>query len=51
MSDEKKNVKGNEELKDKELNLEDLDKVSGGSLGNVRYTDTVDISDDTKGKI
>ena len=29
----------------------DLDKISGGSIDNVNYTDTDDISSDTKDKI
>ena len=28
----------------------DLSKVTGGSIGNVEYTETDDISDDTKKK-
>ena len=29
----------------------DLDKISGGSIDNVNYTETEDISEDTKNKI
>lgn len=45
---ERKN--GVEETK-KELDLEELDQVSGGALGNVIFTPTQDISEDTKKKI
>ena len=31
-----------------DVDVSDLDKISGGSLDNVNYTDTEDISDDTK---
>lgn len=49
---EKKNVVSNDEnLKDKELDLEELEDVSGGSLKDVNFTNTGDISRDTKSKI
>ena len=49
---EKKNVVSNDEiLKDKELDLEELEDVSGGSLKDVNFTNTGDISKDTKIKI
>ena len=49
---EKKNVVSNDEnLKDKELDLEELEDVSGGSLKDVNFTNTGDISKDTKSKI
>lgn len=44
------NKDGVEEIK-KELDLEDLDQVSGGALGNVIFAPTQDISEDTKKKI
>ncbi len=34
-----------------EIDDEQLDNISGGSLDNVSYTDTTDISDNTKEKI
>ena len=34
-----------------ELNLDDLDVVQGGNLGNVQYTKTTSISADTRSKI
>lgn len=34
-----------------ELNLDDLDVVQGGGLGNVHYTQTTEISQDTRDKI
>lgn len=49
---EKKNVVSNDEvLKNKELNLEDLEDVSGGSLKDVKFTKTKDVSKDTKSKL
>ena len=49
---EKKNIVSNDEnLKDKELDLEELNDVSGGSLKDVNFTKTGDISKDTKSKI
>jgi len=35
----------------REISLDDLEKVQGGSISDVNYTDTTDISDDTKKKI
>lgn len=40
-----------EEKETLELNLEDLEQVTGGSIKNVQYTKTVEISADTKSKI
>ena len=34
-----------------EIDDEQLDNISGGSIDNVSYTDTTDISDSTKEKI
>lgn len=49
---EKKNVVSNDEImKDKELDLEELEDVSGGSLKDVNFTNTGDISRDTRSKI
>ena len=49
---EKKNIVSNEEnLKEKELDLEELEDVSGGSLKDVDFTKTGDISKDTKSKL
>ena len=50
MSDEKK-ITENKNLKEKELNLDELKDVSGGALKDVKYTKTDDISEDTKEKI
>lgn len=36
---------------EKELSLDDCAKVSGGSIHEVVYTPTTEISEDTKGKI
>lgn len=48
----KKNTLSNDEaLKNRELNLEELEDVSGGSLKNVSFTKTEDISKDTKSKL
>lgn len=51
----KKDVKKdkiNKDLKAQELNLDDLENVSGGAgLRKAPKTKTVDISDDTKSKI
>ncbi len=46
MSDEKKKLNDNEKLQENELNLEDLEKVTGGSLADVSFTETVEITDD-----
>ena len=52
MSEDKK-IKVNEKKisDDKELDLEELNDVSGGALRNVSFTKTRDISRDTKDKI
>ena len=34
-----------------EVNAEEPEKISGGSIDNVSYTETQDISDDTQEKI
>lgn len=39
------------ELEEQELALDELEEVAGGSLKDVVYTPTVDISEDTKSKI
>ncbi len=49
MSDEKKNVTTNDN--GEELSTEELEYVSGGSLKDVNYSKTTDISKDTKDKI
>ena len=44
----------NKEIFEKEttkLNEEELNSFAGGSIDNVNYTETIDISDDTKEKI
>lgn len=52
MSDEKKVVtNGEDKLKDKELNLDELKDVSGGALKDVSFTKTTEISKDTQEKI
>jgi len=52
MSDKsEKKAPQKEQKAPQELNLDDLDVVQGGSLRNVSYTDTVDISEDTENKI
>lgn len=48
---EKAEVKNEEEIVAEELDLEELENVSGGSIRNVNFTKTVDISEDTKAKI
>ncbi|MBS5165050.1 MAG: hypothetical protein ACLUDG_00815 [Butyricicoccus sp.] len=40
-----------EEQETQELALDELEEVAGGSLKDVVYTPTVDISEDTKSKI
>ena len=51
MTDEKKKALSNEEAEEQEIDLEDLEQVTGGSISNVNYTKTGDISNDTKSKI
>lgn len=51
MLEKNKEIKNDEVLKDKELNIDELEDVTGGSLSDVYYTPTVDISDDTRNKI
>lgn len=55
MSEDKKKVITNEnevkENEQKEISLENLDEVTGGSIRNVRYTKTTDITDSIKNKI
>lgn len=51
MSDKKKlNIEA-EEAEVTELNLDDLENVTGGSIKDVNYTETTDISKDTQEKI
>lgn len=52
--DKKKTIAVEEAAKEnekKEIPVEKLDEVTGGSIRNVRYTKTTDISEDTKSKI
>lgn len=49
MADEKN--KNTNEAVEEELDLENLEQVTGGSIRNVKYTQTTEISDDTKKKI
>lgn len=51
MTDDKKKTKATEETTEVEIDLEELDKVSGGSMRDVFVEDTVDISDDIIGKV
>lgn len=50
---EKLNKQNNEaeEKERQEIDLDDLEQVTGGSIKNVQYTKTVEISQDTKSKI
>lgn len=50
MADEKKN-NTNEETVEEEINLDDLEQVTGGSIRNVQYTETEKINKNIKGKI
>ena len=50
MSEEKNKATSAEEKKE-ELNLEDLEKVQGGSIRDVKYTQTKPMSKDTQEKI
>lgn len=51
MSEKKNMIPNDEALKNKELNLEELEDVSGGSLKDVSFTKTADISKDTQSKL
>lgn len=54
MSDEKKIVQTEEkqnEKETKEINLDELDEVTGGSLRDAQKKKTSSISDDTRSKI
>lgn len=51
MSDEKKTTVNAEEIAEQEINLDELEQVTGGSIKNVQYIKTTDISKDTKSKI
>lgn len=51
MSDEKKKTQGNEKTEQQEINVEDLEQVTGGSIKDVNYTQTTNISSDTQSKI
>lgn len=51
MSEKKNMISNDEALKNKELNLEELEDVSGGSLKDVSFTKTADISKDTQSKL
>lgn len=50
MAGENKNDK-NENLKDKELNLEELENVSGGTIKDVVFKKTVDVTPEMQEKI
>lgn len=51
MQNKEKNTNNGEELKNKELNPDELNEVSGGTLGDVIFTPPTDISESTKKKI
>lgn len=52
MSDEKKIIKTEEQEKEtKEINLDALEEVTGGSLRDAKKKKTSSISDDTRSKI
>lgn len=51
MAEEKKTAINEEEAVEQEINLDELEQVTGGALRNVQYTKTIDISEDTKRKI
>lgn len=55
MSEDKKKttaaVETAKENEEKEISVEQLDEVSGGGIGNVKYTPTKPISEDTQNKI
>ena len=54
MSDEKKIIQTEERQKEKEtkeINLDELDEVTGGSLSDAKKKKTSSISDDTRSKI
>lgn len=52
MAEQKKTELTNAQTnQDKELDLDQLKDVAGGSIRNVIFTPTTDISDDTKSKI
>lgn len=51
MADEKKITEKAEETTEQEINLDELEQVTGGSIKNVQYIKTTDISSDTKSKI
>ncbi len=51
MKEEKNTAVNNDENTEQELDLDDLEQVTGGSIRNVQYTKTTEISDDTKSKI
>ncbi|MBR4210854.1 MAG: hypothetical protein IKR84_00485 [Oscillibacter sp.] len=52
MSDKtEKKVPEQEKKAPQELNFDDLDAVQGGSLANVSYTSTSNISSNTRSKI
>lgn len=51
MSDKKKTPENTQEAMEQEINFDDLEQVTGGSIKDVKYTKTTDISGDTKSKI
>ena len=51
MQDNKKNTNNGEDLKNKELNPDELDEVAGGKILDVVFTPPKDISGKTKKKI
>lgn len=51
MKDDKKQANIQNADEELELDLDTLEEVSGGTLRNVRFTQTTDISNDTINKI
>ncbi len=51
MLKEKMDPKAVEEADEKELSLDECEQVTGGSIRDVQYTKTVDISEDVKERI
>lgn len=51
MADQKKTPDEEKKGTVEELDMEALEGVSGGSIRNVKFTKTVDISEDTRSKI
>ncbi len=51
MAEEKDKLITNDDGVKEEISFDEIEQATGGSIKNVQYTKTVEISDDTRSKI